>query len=216
MKAPKKSAKFKPKKSQKAKAKPSAKAKKSASKLVSREALLKDVWPMERDFFERPDRLRYVRKLIKEEGCVFCNAEKKDLSFDSLCMAKTKYTMVIMNKFPYNTGHLLVLPRRHIGEIWQLNPDEIKDIAMWIQASMKILNKEYNCSGMNVGLNHGIVAGAGIPEHLHWHVIPRWAGDTNFFPLIAQTKALPETLEQSYGRLEAAFLKEMKSWSTTP
>lgn len=206
------------KKTSKMKSKPKAKAKKETkkkaapSKKVNFAKALSEVWPMERDFFERPDRYQYVRKIHQPSECVFCIAEKNKLSFDSLVLAKTEHAMVLANKYPYNTGHLLILPRRHIANIWDLNQDEIIEIALWTQTSMKILDDVYKCKGLNMGMNHGAVAGAGIPEHIHWHVIPRWIGDTNFFPLIAQTKALPETLEQSYDRLKESFQMAMKNW----
>lgn len=186
--------------------------KKATSPSVTAERLLQDVWPLERDFFERPDRYRYVRQLIPMQGCVFCKAEEAPIGFKSLCLAKSKHSMVVMNKYPYNSAHLLVLPRRHIANVWDLHKEEMEDMALWIRASMTILDRVYKCAGINVGMNHGKVAGAGIPEHLHWHVIPRWAGDTNFFPLIAQTKALAETLKQSYERLRKDFKKEMNRW----
>lgn len=154
---------------------------------------------------ERPDRYRYVRKLVSETGCVFCKAEKSPPGFESLVLAKDEHAMVLMNKYPYNTGHLLILPRKHIGNIWDI-PDEVNAaLAGWIKKSATILNEVLQCHGFNFGLNHGSVAGAGLPEHLHWHIVPRWGGDTNFFPLIGETKALPETLEQTYSRLMAGF-----------
>ncbi len=185
-----------------------------SKRALNPEKVLKDVWPLEHDFFERPDRLQYVRKIFKPKACVFCAVEKKKISFESLCLAKSEHAMVVLNKYPYNTGHLLILPRRHIANIWDLTQEELFEITLWTQKSMKILDEVYKCKGMNMGMNHGAVAGAGIPEHIHWHVIPRWVGDTNFFPLIAKTKALPETVKQSYARLKKAFQKEMKSWNT--
>lgn len=176
------------------------------------EDLLKEVWPSEHDFFERPDRYRYVRKIFRPKTCVFCHSEKKRVSFESLCLAKTDQAMVILNKYPYNTGHLLILPRRHVANIWDLSELELMEVNRWIQKSMKILNDVYSCKGMNMGMNHGAVAGAGIPDHIHWHIVPRWLGDTNFFPLIAKTKALPETLKQSYARLKEPFKKEVARW----
>lgn len=165
----------------------------------------KDIWPQERDFFERPERLRYVRKLLPVEGCVFCKSERLGPGLESLCLRQNSKSLIVMNKYPYNTGHLLILPRRHVADLWDLTTEENAEIAKWIQSSLKILKKTYNCDGFNVGLNHGSVAGAGIPDHLHWHVIPRWNGDTNFFPLIAETKALPETLEETYNKLMEPF-----------
>jgi ATP adenylyltransferase len=114
-----------------------------------------------------------------------------------------------MNKYPYNTGHLLVLPIAHQGDLTELADEVSSRMAKWLKLCVKLLRAELNCQGFNLGLNHGAVAGAGIPDHLHWHVIPRWSGDTNFFPLIAETKVLPETLEQTYNRLKPVFDKAM-------
>lgn len=170
--------------------------------------IVKAVWPQERDFFERPERYRYVRKLLPVEGCVFCHADKAGIGAGSLVLAIDRNVMVIMNKYPYNTGHLLILPRKHIGDVWKLNKETNAALAHWIQKCSKILTDVLKCHGLNIGMNHGAVAGAGIPDHLHWHIIPRWGGDTNFFPLIAETKALPETLEQTYDRLSPYFAEK--------
>ena len=171
--------------------------------------LVKDVWPQERDFMERPDRFRYVRKLLPDSTeCVFCAAAKATKpSFDSLVLAMDEHCVVVMNKYPYNTGHLLVLPKKHVGNIWEIPDDVNTALAMWMKRATGILKDVLGCQGFNLGLNQGAVAGAGIPDHMHWHIVPRWGGDTNFFPLIAETKALPETLEQTYSRLEERFRK---------
>ena len=166
-----------------------------------------EAWPLERDVLFRPDRLKYVRKLIKQEGCVFCNAAKKPLGFESLCVFKTKHSMVVLNKFPYNSGHVLILPQRHCGDLLELTPAEWADLSELIRTAMKVVKKAYEPAGFNAGLNHGAVAGAGIPEHLHFHLIPRWAGDLNFFPLIAETKVVIENLETSFERLVKGFTK---------
>lgn len=175
-----------------------------------KDGLFDNVWPQERDGMFRPDRVRYVRQLkAKTDQCVFCEALKKnEFSVDTLVLYKTQYSMVILNKYPYNTGHLLILPLRHEGNLELLTAEEIQDLALLKQKCLGILKKEYNCTGLNIGLNHGHVAGAGIPEHLHWHIVPRWMGDTNFFPLIAETKVLVESLETSFKRLRPYFLEE--------
>jgi ATP adenylyltransferase len=170
--------------------------------------LIKAVWPQERDFLERPERYRYVRKLLPESNCVFCECEKAAVGPDSLVLVRDDLTMVVMNKFPYNTGHLLVMPREHIGQIWDLSEQVNARLAHWLRVSAKIVKQALNCHGFNMGLNHGAVAGAGIPDHLHWHIVPRWGGDTNFFPLIAEIKVLPATLEQTYEILRPHFQKE--------
>lgn len=166
-----------------------------------------EIWPMERDVLFRPDRMKYVRKLIKPEGCVFCNAAKGEVSFESLCVYQTKYSMVVLNKFPYNSGHVLVLPRKHCGDLLKLSDAEFTDVQNTIRMTMKAINTIYEPGGINLGLNHGAVAGAGIPEHLHYHMIPRWSGDLNFFPLIAETKVLVESLEQTYEKFLEYFKK---------
>jgi len=176
--------------------------------------LVKAVWPQERDFFERPERYRYVRKLLPTSGCVFCEAAEKGLGPESLLLVRDEHVLIIMNKYPYNTGHLLILPRAHVADLWDLSEETLVQIALWQKASLQILQDELGCHGFNLGMNHGAVAGAGIPAHLHWHVIPRWGGDTNFFPIIAETKVLPETLETTYSRLEAKFRDQAMHWNS--
>ena len=187
--------------------------KKKAAKKVSAKSprgeirIDREIWPLERDVLIRPDRMKYVRKLIKQEGCVFCNAAKNAISFETLCVYKSKYSMVVLNKFPYNSGHVLVLPIRHCGDLLQLRDEEYTDLQNTVRLAMKAQTEIYEPGGINVGLNHGAVAGAGIPEHLHYHVIPRWAGDLNFFPLVAETKVLVESLEQTYEKVLGYFRK---------
>lgn len=188
----------------KQKAKTSAK-KKTAAKAEWTSRWMQEVWPQERDFLERPARYRYVRKLLPDTGCVFCQAAKAEIGVESLVLARDEHTMVLMNKYPYNTGHLLIVPLSHTAKLWELDEVVTARMAWWLRESTRLLQDEFNCHGFNLGLNHGSVAGAGIPDHLHWHVIPRWAGDTNFFPLIAETKCLSETLEQTYNRLRPLF-----------
>lgn len=166
---------------------------------------LADVWPTERDILIRPERLRYVRKLIKVEGCVFCSAIKSGVAFENLVLHKGKTASVVMNKFPYNPGHLLIIPNRHIGEFAELNENELYELQDLLKKSLQALRDAYDPAGFNVGLNLGAAAGAGIPDHLHYHVVPRWKGDTNFFPLIAETKVVVEDLEATYERLLPLF-----------
>lgn len=180
---------------------------KKPSAAQARLQINKDIWPLERDVLFRPDRLKYVRKLIKPDGCVFCRAAQGEVSIGTLCVFKSKHSMVVLNKFPYNSGHVLVLPQRHCGDLLKLSEEEFRDLQDTIRLAMKVLNEAYEPGGINIGLNHGAVAGAGIPEHLHYHMIPRWAGDLNFFPLIAETKVLVESLEQTYEKLWGIFKK---------
>lgn len=163
-------------------------------------------WPLERDVLFRPDRLKYVRKLIQPKGCVFCQASKQ-VAFETLCVYQTEHSMVILNKFPYNSGHILVIPRRHCGDLLKLSDEESADLHQTLREAMRALKEVYQPGGMNIGMNHGATAGAGIPDHLHYHLIPRWSGDLNFFPLIAETKVVVESLEQTYERLLRYFSK---------
>lgn len=164
-----------------------------------------EVWPTERKVLFNPERLRYVRKMIKPEGCVFCAAVEKGVVAESLLLYKGEHAIVVLNKYPYNNGHLLILPRRHVGDFLDLTEHEHHEMNRCLTRGLKALGEAYGPSGYNVGLNLGSAAGAGIPEHLHYHVIPRWSGDTNFFPLIADTKVVVETLEQTYERLLPYF-----------
>lgn len=164
-----------------------------------------EIWPVERKVLFNPERFRYVRKLIRPEGCVFCKAVADGVKPESLLVYSGEFAIVVLNKYPYNSGHLLILPRRHCGEFLELSPDEHREMNACLQKSLAALQDAYRPSGFNVGLNLGSAAGAGIPEHLHYHVIPRWEGDTNFFPLIADTKVVVETLEQTHRRLVPYF-----------
>lgn len=168
--------------------------------------LLKDIWPQERDVLFRPERLKYVRRIVKPSGCVFCDAAQKKDRSERHVLLKTNTAMVILNKYPYNSGHLLVLPLRHEGALHELVEAEFFEVSLLVRESVRIIKNIYQCEGLNVGLNLGSAAGAGIPDHLHYHIIPRWNGDTNFFPLIAETKLNVETPEQAYQKLKNAFL----------
>jgi ATP adenylyltransferase len=152
----------------------------------------------------KPDRYKYIKKQTKTEGCVFCLSARK-LSFETLCVYKSKHSMIVLNKFPYNSGHVLVLPQQHCGDMFKLSDEQYLDFMETLRKASKAVVDIYGPSAFNMGMNHGAWAGAGIPEHLHFHVIPRWAGDLNFFPLIAQTKVVIETLEQTYENYMSYF-----------
>lgn len=165
-------------------------------------------WPQERNVLFRPDRLQYVRKLLPDRGCVFCRSAKSKISFETLCLYKSKHSQILVNKFPYNSGHVLVLPLRHCGNLLDLSAAEFQDLQQTLRLAMEAVEKVYSPNGINLGMNHGKVSGAGIPDHIHYHLVPRWAGDLNFFPLIAETKVVVETLETTYNRLLAFFSKK--------
>jgi ATP adenylyltransferase len=124
----------------------------------------------------------------KEEGCIFCNALAKS---DELTLLKGKDTMVMMNKFPYINGHLLVAPVRHLSALDQLSIHEMGDLLASVDQSVRVLKQVMKPDGFNVGLNLGKVAGAGVEEHLHFHVVPRWFGDTNALTVFADVRVIP-------------------------
>jgi ATP adenylyltransferase len=155
----------------------------------------------------RPERLNYVRGKKSSLSCVFCLASEKTPSFKSLCVFRSSHSMVVLNKYPYNSGHLLVIPRLHKGTLSELDDQAYLDLMMTLKKTEQVLRAVYNPDGMNIGLNQGKASGAGIPDHLHFHVIPRWSGDLNFFPLIAKSKILVEDVSVTYKKVAAAFKK---------
>jgi ATP adenylyltransferase len=137
---------------------------------------------------------------------VFCRSLELPVDDDDAwVLARDDLAFVTLAKFPYNPGHLLVLPVRHTGELDDVTADEHAAIARFLVAGTTALRETSAPHGFNVGLNLGRVAGAGIPEHLHWHVVPRWGGDTNFMPVVGQTRVLPELLEASFRKLQPLF-----------
>lgn len=163
-----------------------------------------------RNVLFKPARYKYIRKQEVVAGCVFCNSSKS-ISLDTLCVFKSEHSMIVLNKFPYNSGHLLVLPQAHCGDLLKLTHDQYADLMATLKLACQAVTQIYAPAAYNLGMNHGIAAGAGIPDHLHFHVIPRWAGDLNFFPLIAQTKVVIETLEQTYQNYLGYFNNRVSS-----
>ncbi len=143
-------------------------------------------------------------------------AAKKKCAFSScpyeICTQIDKryrlcFLQIVLNKFPYNNGHLLVLPLRHGGELLELSDAEYADLHLTLKKGIAAIKAVYQPNGFNIGLNHGATGGAGIPNHLHYHIVPRWSGDLNFFPLIADTKVVIETVESSYEQFLEYFKK---------
>ena len=154
------------------------------------------------DAFERlwtPHRMAYIKGENKptgsgaEDGCPFCEIPRMD-DAEGLVVARGETVFAVLNLYPYNSGHLLVCPYRHISDYDELIPAEVAELGDFTQRSLKALRKTSGAQGFNVGMNLGQVAGAGIAAHLHQHIVPRWGGDTNFMPVIARTKVLPQLL----------------------
>ncbi len=150
-----------------------------------------------------PWRMEYILG-EKDEGCIFCRALSDQ---DHLTLYKGKVTMVVMNKYPYINGHLLVAPTRHLSLLEQLSKNEMGDLLETVEKSVGILKKVMNPDGFNVGLNLGKVAGAGVEEHLHFHIVPRWFGDTNALTVFADLRVIPEHLQATCKNLKPYFGK---------
>ncbi len=150
-----------------------------------------------------PWRMEYILG-DKEPTCIFCDAQGEK---DDLTLYTGNTTLAVMNKFPYINGHLLVSPRRHIAALDQLSPEEMSDLLMTVDRSIDILKQDMAPDGFNVGLNLGRVAGAGVEEHLHFHVVPRWFGDVNALAVFADVRVIPEHLLETCQRLKPIFAK---------
>lgn len=137
--------------------------------------------------------------------CPFCKISKENPTKQNLVLFCDEDIFVVLNKYPYNPAHLMVIPTAHISDPQKLTPKVSNKIAQAITLSMASIEKSYSPQGFNFGLNQGLAGGAGIPQHLHWHILPRWVGDTNFMPLLAEAKALPIHNETIYDRLLPSF-----------
>ncbi|HEV8353636.1 MAG TPA: HIT domain-containing protein [bacterium] len=151
-----------------------------------------------------PWRLAYIQQ-DHPEGCIFCRAVDGNRDRETLVVHRRPRTFVIMNLYPYNSGHVMVVPNRHVGRPADLDDAELLELMQTTVLSHRALEAVFHPEGSNIGMNLGRAAGAGIDDHLHVHVVPRWVGDTNFMPVLGDVKVIPEQLEATYDRLAAAF-----------
>ncbi|HUJ27973.1 MAG TPA: HIT domain-containing protein [Myxococcales bacterium] len=158
-----------------------------------------------------PWRMELIEKGGPHKGCIFCNLPREAADRDNLILGRTKHCFAIMNRFPYNNGHLMVVPRSHESDLDKLSRDENGELSEMLRVAVRILGRAYAAQGYNVGMNLGRIAGAGIADHLHWHVVPRWNGDTNFMPVIGETKVMIEHLHAGWDRLRPLFEKEFST-----
>ena len=135
--------------------------------------------------------------------CIFCRIQRGEES--ERVLARTDLGFAVLNRYPYSPGHILVIPNRHVGELEDLNDEESLGLQQLMKRSVKALREEYAPHGFNIGMNLGRVAGAGVPDHLHWHVVPRWSADTSFMPVVGQTIVLPELVAETARRLAPRF-----------
>lgn len=157
---------------------------------------MKQLWaPWRMEFLKGP----------REQGCVFCMLPADTKDRDNLILHRGKKAFVILNKYPYCNGHLMIVPLRHTAEFHSLAADEIAEMNSLAQHGVKALSEAYEPAGYNLGMNLGVAGGAGIKDHLHLHVVPRWVGDTNFLPVLGETRSMPQYLLSSYDALSPYF-----------
>jgi ATP adenylyltransferase len=151
-----------------------------------------------------PWRLEYIKAADEDGGCVFCGAVEGE-DEERLVLRRGPRAIALLNKYPYSSGHFMVAPVRHVGEFGELEEDEVLELHRFASAGMGALAETYGPQGYNVGWNLGRIAGAGVVDHVHMHVVPRWAGDTNFMPVLADTKVLPEHLQETRRKLAGVW-----------
>jgi ATP adenylyltransferase len=161
-----------------------------------------------------PWRSQYIESFKHEQAgdnCIFCEAAKKDISdLGNLLVRKSEKIIVVMNLFPYNNGHLMVLPARHVGSLQEITKEESHELIDELFLAEKVLNKIYSPQGFNIGANLGRAGGAGIDDHIHFHILPRWNGDTNFMPVIGEVRVISQELSDTKKKLLAGYEEMLK------
>lgn len=173
---------------------------------------LQRLWsPWRSAYVQNPDRR-------SSGGCLFCElpAQGPECDAESYILYRCQHTYALLNAFPYNPGHLMVVPYRHVADFDELTPVELHELGDLCQRAVRALKVSSGPHAFNIGVNVGAKAGAGISDHLHQHVVPRWGGDTNFMPVIGRTRVLPELLDETYARLAPAFGQARKLGDTEP
>ena len=153
-----------------------------------------------------PWRLPYILgEEERVEGCLFCQVAQMDKDRETYVLHRAEQCFVILNRYPYNNGHLMVVPYRHVPSLEDLSSETAGQLMTWVQHSLAILREVYQPDGFNMGVNEGHAAGAGIEEHVHFHIVPRWAGDSNYMSVVGDTRVIPELLETSFEQLAPRF-----------
>ena len=151
-----------------------------------------------------PWRIEYIRT-PKPAGCILCDKPKEDSDAENYILYRGKLNFVMMNSYPYNPGHLMIAPYRHVANLEDLSPDELHEHFEIVSRCVRVLKQAFSPAGFNIGMNLGRVAGAGIDDHIHSHIVPRWQGDTNFMPVISGTKVVNQALAETYQALRGKF-----------
>ena len=154
-----------------------------------------------------PWRMEYILSDKEKTGCIFCAGKDGTVDGEGLVLHSGPMSIIMMNKFPYNNGHLLVAPVRHTPDLNGLSVEENLDLILMVRKALEILKKEMSPEGFNVGLNLGKIAGAGVEEHMHFHIVPRWSGDTNFMAVTGDVRVIPEHIQETYNKLKPYFEK---------
>ena len=152
-----------------------------------------------------PWRMELVSKAETPSGCICCELPLERDDRKNLVLGRTGRTFAMLNKYPYNNGHLMVIPRAHASDVHALSDADYQELSDMLRVALRLVGRAYAPQGANVGMNLGRVAGAGIADHLHWHVVPRWGGDTNFMPVVADTKVMVEHLNATWDKLRPLF-----------
>jgi ATP adenylyltransferase len=159
---------------------------------------------MNKGFLYSPWRLDYIRG-EKPGDCILCRYQDLGKDEENLIISRQRHCYVMLNRYPYNNGHIMLVPYLHRSGLGELPPEAMAELGSMLQTCEKALYQTYGCDGINIGLNLGRAAGAGIDEHLHFHLVPRWTGDSNFMSVVCGERVIPEAFELSYARLRETF-----------
>jgi ATP adenylyltransferase len=151
-----------------------------------------------------PWRMEYIES-SKPEGCIFCDKPREGRDERSYILCRGKWNFVMLNNYPYNPGHVMVAPYKHIAALEDMSDEELLEYSRMVAISVEVLKEAFHPHGFNAGINIGKVGGAGVEGHIHTHVVPRWEGDTNFMPVVADTRVIPQALDSTYQKLAPLF-----------
>ena len=157
------------------------------------------------DYLWTPWRYTYLATAAKAPSCIFCDVQRSDDDRKALIVHRAKHNFIILNAYPYTSGHSMVVPYEHVGRLHDLPQAATIEMIELVQRMETVLDEVYHCDGVNLGMNVGKAAGAGVAGHIHMHVLPRWIADSNFMTVIGEARVLPELLEDTYQRLKAKF-----------
>ena len=158
------------------------------------------------DYLWSPWRYQYVTTARAESKCIFCEYARSTNDRENLVVYRAKHNFILLNRFPYTTGHVMIAPYEHVDSLEAPSPETLEELMLLARETQRRLREIYQPSGLNLGMNLGESAGAGIADHIHMHVLPRWAGDTSFMTTVSETRVLPEDLGETWRKLHQAFL----------